>query len=172
MPVALSGFYLGADPGETGGIAMVNEDGVCVFAEKMPALAQGLLDMLRMLEDNTEIVACAIERIDPRPTVYYDKKQKARISTILRSTCIIYGDYLQLHMAMLAIRHEPIIIAPRDWQRALECPVKVKGEKKSKHKANLADYARKLFPDVKITLSTADALLIAEYCRRKTLGIL
>ena len=167
-----SGFYLGADPGEEGGVAVINSDGVCMFAEKMPPLAQGLLDMLRMLENNTEIVACAMERIDPRPTVYYDKKQKARISTILRSTCIIYGNYLQLHMALLSINHNPIIVGPRDWQRALDCPVKVKGEKKSKHKTNLATFARLLFPDVKVTLARADALLFAEYCRRKTLGIL
>jgi len=61
---------------------------------------------------------------------------------------------------ILTALHIPFeLIRPVDWQRALGCMTK--GDKNiSKTKA------QQLFPDIKVTHAKADALLIAEHCRR------
>jgi len=63
------------------------------------------------------------------------------------------------------IRYE--MVTPVKWQSAMKC--RTGGEKKVSRAA-----AQRLFPDLdwRVTDHEADALLIAEYCRRVTLGIL
>lgn len=161
-------YYLGADPGETGGIAVITSDGSWVFCEKMPTTAKRLLDMLRNVVSELPIAAAAIERIDPRPTGYKDKSGKW-MQSILRSTCIIYGDFLQLHMGLLAVDIEPEIVGPKEWQKEFGMK-REKGQTKTAYKRDLKELAQFLFDDVQVTLATADSLLIAEYCRRKDLG--
>lgn len=163
MPFISESCYMGLDPGEKGAIAIVNRSGDCLFLEKMPATARGLLELITSIDQ--PIVATLIERIDPRPTRYFSKQSKTWVSTILRSTCIIYGDFLQLHMAALACGYNPDIVGPHDWQKGLGIPKKMKGEKGHSFKIRLRDHAKQLFPKEKVTLITADALLIAEYCR-------
>jgi len=64
------------------------------------------------------------------------------------------------HLEALKIAHE--LITPQSWMKALGCMTG--GDKKiSKAKAQA------LFPQLKITNDMADALLIAEYCRRTVL---
>jgi hypothetical protein len=55
------------------------------------------------------------------------------------------------------------------WQRAMGIPPK-KGKSQIEHKNVLKQRAQQLFPDAQITLATADAILIAEFCRRKKTG--
>ena len=66
-------------------------------------------------------------------------------------------------MTAAGIRWE--YVTPQKWQRefGLILPKLSNTDKKNRHKA----VAQQLFPDVKITHAIADALLIAEYCRRK-----
>ena len=57
----------------------------------------------------------------------------------------------------------------------IDCPrcqnkPRLKEESKSQWKNRLKAKAQQLFPKLKITLKTADAILIAEYCRRKREG--
>lgn len=55
------------------------------------------------------------------------------------------------------------------WTRCERCKgiKKVGGESKQSFKNRLKDKAQQLFPREKVTLATADALLIAEYARRQ-----
>ena len=50
-------------------------------------------------------------------------------------------------------------VTPQKWQKAMGC---LSGGDKNKTKAR----AQQLFPNLKITHAVADALLIAEYCKR------
>ena len=61
-------------------------------------------------------------------------------------------------------------VTPVVWQRGLGIPVRKKDESRSQFKGRLKAKAQQLFPQVKVTLKTADALLISEYCRRKREG--
>ncbi len=78
-------------------------------------------------------------------------------------------------LAALEKRYE--IIPPREWQKLLGVKPRVKknrkkgiaGESKSAWKNRLRVIALRLFPQRKITLITADSLLIAEAARREYL---
>lgn len=86
-----------------------------------------------------------------------------------KSISVQYQNYGELLMALTVldkIRYEEI--APGRWQREfrLVFPKTMNltpTQKKNKHKAR----AQELFPGLKITHSISDALLLAEYCRRK-----
>ena len=57
-------------------------------------------------------------------------------------------------------------VTPQKWQKEFglyRLPDETKTAKKNRHKV----LAKELFPDLNITHATADALLIAEYCRRQ-----
>lgn len=57
-------------------------------------------------------------------------------------------------------------VPPQKWQKALGCGTRAKTESKADWKNRLKGRAQALFPTEKVTLATADALLISEYCRR------
>jgi hypothetical protein len=86
-------------------------------------------------------------------------------------------NYGSLRMAMIASGLPFEDVPPQVWQKALKIPSRKKEgrqykETKAAFKNRLKAKAQQLFPRVYITLATCDALLIAEYCRRKFLGIL
>lgn len=139
---------IGIDPGKSGGIASFDFDGV--RADPMPATVGDLIDYLRPL-------ACAgtckayVERVHSSP-------QMGVVSAFT------FGRGLgNLEAACQAFGIALVWITPATWQRALGCLTK--GDKNiSKRRA------QELFPSLKITHATADALLIAEYARRLELG--
>lgn len=57
-------------------------------------------------------------------------------------------------------------VPPQRWQKALGVTPRKKSESKTQWKNRLKQHAERLFPNIKITLATADALLMAEYARR------
>jgi hypothetical protein len=63
-------------------------------------------------------------------------------------------------------------VTARSWQKALEILPRKKAEGNSQWKNRLKGKAQQLFPNIasQITLLTTDALLIAEFCRRKHKG--
>lgn len=71
---------------------------------------------------------------------------------------------LEMGLVAAGIRHE--LCTPQKWQKSLGIEKRRKGEDKRKWKGRLKAAAQKKFPRLSITLETADALLMAEYCRR------
>ena len=57
-------------------------------------------------------------------------------------------------------------VTPKRWQRALGIAPRGRTETKVQWKSRLKDFAQRRFPDIKVTLATADALLLALYCQR------
>ena len=55
-------------------------------------------------------------------------------------------------------------VTPQTWQKHFKL-LKEKGETKTQKKNRHKALAQKLFPDIKVTHTNADALLIAWYCR-------
>ena len=76
--------------------------------------------------------------------------------------------YGWLQMALIAARIPFELVPPQTWQRGVGM-AGLKGEKADR-KRQLKARAQELFPSIKVTLSDADALLIAEYGRRKLRG--
>lgn len=61
------------------------------------------------------------------------------------------------------------LVPPQVWQKAYPC--KTKGsENYAQHKRELREHAARLFPQLKPTLATADALLILDYSVRNPKG--
>lgn len=154
-------LYIGIDPGIHGGLACINSKMEIISAVKMPKTDKEVWAWLDDLPFECYKVA-TIEEITPRPTFFKGK------SSILRSTCILYGSYRFLS-GMLAAADIPFnTLVPQAWQKKLGHVkghrLKRKEEKDSSWKNMLKDLAQDRFPQAKVTLSTADALLLAYLC--------
>ena len=136
--------FIGVDVGLTGGIAMIDETGSIVFALKMPATDADLLAVFPPAEFECRAV---LEKVRSSP-------QMGVVSAFT------FGrSYGACRMALTAAGIPFDEVAPHVWQRKLEC---LSGGDKNITKAR----AQQLFPGVPVTHVTADALLLAEYCRR------
>ena len=146
--------HLGADPGKSGGLAIVYADGTAE-AWKMPETEVDLLDLMTELRSrwsSDKVPHATIEVVHAMP------KQGV-------SSSFTFGrGYGALRMALLVKRFALHEVQPAAWQKALGC--RTKGDKNvSKRRA------QELFPTLKVTHAIADALLIAEYGRRVAGGV-
>jgi len=166
-------IYIGIDPGYSGGIGVIQSNNLLpgslmVEAHKMPATEMDIVDLLQSIYGySPELnVFCYLEKAQafpggtkliscPRCRTVMKTRQAQGVSSTFK-----FGmQYGTLKGILTALKIPFELIRPIDWQRALGCLTK--GDKNvSKMKA------QQLFPDLKITHAKADALLIAEFCRR------
>ena len=150
-------IYLGIDPGVGGGIAALDSRGQIVSLARMPAtdedLFAGLYELARNAEFDDDSIVATLEFVRASP-------QMGVVSAFT------FGRGLgALQMALQANRIPFDLVVPRKWQAALGVVYPRTAtyvQKKNLTKAR----AQQLFPGITITHATADALLIAEYCRR------
>jgi hypothetical protein len=147
---------LGIDPGLGGGLAILygDEPPRCC---RTPIGHQNVLDLLRRITDPCFAV---LEKI---PCAIYgsDKSSMAKL----------FGSYTAWGMALTACGIPYVEIMASGWQKALGIPArrkegKVVVESRPQWKGRLRDEARRRFPEIKVTLAVADALLIADYARK------
>jgi hypothetical protein len=141
--------YIGVDPGAGGGIAVLWPDQVHVETFKMPATERDILDLL--------------ERACQHP-------QRAVLehvwSTPGQGGAFAFGRSVgHLEMALTAARIPFDKVLPKTWQKALGVVYR-KGMTNVEKKNITKRRAQQLFPTLTITHAIADALLMAEYCRR------
>jgi crossover junction endodeoxyribonuclease RuvC len=140
-------LYLGVDPGMSGGIALLHETGAIVHVQAMPETER---DTAELLEEFASRVRFAlIEKVTPMP------KQG------LGSTWTFGQHYGFLRGLLVVLRIPFDQVRPQVWQSELGCRT---GGDKNVSKAK----AQQLWPAQKITHAIADALLLAEHCRRKS----
>lgn len=155
--------YIGVDPGQVGGIASICVGTRLQIVEAVPMPATEL-DVWMVLEnvDWKDAQGCKaiIEKVHSFPGQGVSSTFKFGVG---------YGG---LRMALTASRIPFEAISPNRWQRGLGIRPKKKSETTARWKNHLRGIAQQLFPKVDVTLKTADALLIAEYCRRKDRGLL
>lgn len=151
--------YLGVDPGKGGGLAILagsfhSTSLVCTTG--MPATERDVWEWINNHKLYTTIAA--IEWIHP-----------AILGVGKSPMSKLYGSYMALRMALIGagIRFEAV--KPIVWQRAVGVSARKKTETPTQWKNRLKQRAQELFPTTTVTLATADALLIAEYCRRTNL---
>ena len=146
-------MIIGIDPGANGGIATLGADGEVHQALKMPATPH---DIAEAIERNRSGggVFCYIENVGPMP-----KQGVSSTFKFGRGFGVLIGV-----LAALRVPHE--LVRPQVWQRTLAIPKRKRTESKTAFKNRLKQKAQQLFPQVKITHSVADALLIAEHGRR------
>ena len=142
--------YIGIDPGKSGSIAAIVETGDYRYIHWMKNseteldLSQWVYDLIG--ETNEEHFAY-IENVHSTPQMGV-------------TSAYTFGDNAGFLRGLLTAHQIPFEkVTPQKWQKVMGCLSK--GDKNVTKQA-----AQRLFPREKITHANADALLIAEYCRR------
>jgi hypothetical protein len=145
--------YIAIDPGVGGGIAYVDTDG-SVHALPMP---DTLHDLRRTLW-----ILCKMDDggVDHQEVVFLEELPKFAGKMSGSSMATMFRNYGRIEgiLASCGIRIE--YLPPKKWQTALGL-----GDKKThgpRWKAHLKGRAQALYPQLTVTLKTADALLILE----------
>lgn len=142
--------FLGVDPGQTGGLAVMNDDGSLCSIRKMPETERDVCDAFTACPP---LALAIIERVHSFPDQGVASSFKFGMNYgLLRGILVALG---------IAFEDTP----PQTWQRYMHC---LTHGNKNVSKAR----AQTLFPGFKITHCTADAVLIAKYAREKYLGLL
>lgn len=149
-------LFLGIDPGGSGGFAILDRKGAVVDASKMPETESDVNEYVR--EFAPRIRMAMIEAVHSMP------KQG------VASSFTFGKNYGGLRMALIAHGVPFVAITPQAWQKDMGCILPThSGQRRGTEKKNHAKArAQELFPAQKITHAVADALLIAEYLRRRT----
>jgi crossover junction endodeoxyribonuclease RuvC len=153
----VAAVYLGIDPGLSGGLAVINAGGLSPLATRMPVSHHDILHWLRKHKGGLGVLSFAVvEKVGAMPT-----DGRSSLARFMMN----YGA-LQMALVSIAIPYE--IELPTRWQQGLHISPRKKSEGRVLWKNRLKANAQRLFPEIadKITLATADALLLAEYCRR------
>lgn len=151
-------IYLGIDPGANGGLAAIfdppplGESGI-----NLRTLPETRLELWTLISNYRNLgVVAVLEKVggyiqgNPTPG----------------STMFNFGEiYGAIHMALIAAGIPFRCVTPQRWQQFFDIPKKG-SRTTSQFKNLLKKKAIELFPTSTPTLATADALLIAEYCRR------
>lgn len=139
-------IFIGIDPGVSGAITALDENGKVVALTKMPQTMGELLSFLQQFTDNN--TTCYLEKVHARPGDGAASMFK-------------FGQgFGWLQMALLAAKIKTIEVLPNTWMRGLGIKSKKKDETKTAYKNRLKFVAEQLFPDQKVTLWNSDALLI------------
>ena len=149
-----SGRFVGIDPGQSGGIAVLDQYKVVLTV--MPATET---DVWRWIRDNcVGCTSAVIEKVHAMPQQGVSSTFKFGVGVGLLRGCLIAA----------GISWEEV--TPQRWIKALEIPYRGKTETKVEFKNRLKAKAQRLFPGIDVTLKTADALLLATYCQKKYEG--
>lgn len=148
-------YYIGVDPGLSGGVAVLTEDATVHILLKTPDSEAELWEIFDEILP-VPAVPVLLEKVHSRPG-------QSAVATF--SFGQIYG-FTRACLTAAELQFEDV--QPKAWQKVFGLK-KDKLEEYDEYKRRIRDLAQSLFPDVFVTLKTADALLIAEYCRRKAL---
>ena len=165
---------IGIDPGATGGIIIGNSGVPEVLS--MPETEHDMVDIIRKVAQSPFDKVAVIEKVSG--FAGGEGNPGSAMFNFGRSVGVLYG-------ALIAFEIRIEEVTPQKWQKALSLGTReharsspgASPEEKKRIRALNARYktewknklkaeAQRLFPSVKVTLKTADALLIYEYARR------
>ena len=150
-----SKIYIGIDPGRSGGMCVIEND--FIKAYPCPSNIQDMAIMFAMAisVNETKTVVAYIEKVWARPT-----DAKGSIWKFAEN----YGSWKGIAGAY---EIDLIAVAPQVWIKYYNIPKL----DKTRRKRYLRDKARAMYPSLKkVTLKTADAILIAAYGKEKDNG--
>jgi len=148
---------IGIDPGKSGGVAVIEEDGTTTVY-KCPS----------EVKDMALLIGMCLENVAAYRTAVFLEKVWA-FPTDARKTAFVFGtNYGQWQGILASHELEIRYVTPKEWQAHFNIE---KGLPKKVRKKQLKDIAIKNNSGInKITLSTADALLIAVYGKEAMLS--
>lgn len=148
-------YIIGIDPGDKGGIAVLDQAHKVIEVVKMPETPLDILEFLRKF-DNEETI------------VYIENVGHGIPGQSSSATANFARHNGHLEMALLALGLTAEKVTPQKWQKMYQLG-KSSDYEKAEWKRRLKAKAQELFPTLgkKITLLTCDALLIALYGLRQ-----
>lgn len=162
--------FIGIDPGEHGGVAVMNEAADVISIQPLAPLSiLGIYEYLsRWAKESTFAAMEMVTGITSRGNM-----PGAHMHTFGRACGILECALTILSIAPLRLQRP----TPQKWQKHLGIESRYKDGKKftespQQFKSRMNRIAKAGFPEVEgITLATCDALLLCEYCRRLHEGL-
>lgn len=157
-------IYIGIDPGQAGGLVAVK----C-----------GKIDYCSMPETERDIWSLLCDWGSENSHYAVIEKVHSMPDQGVASSFKFGFGYGGLRMALIAAGIPFEEVDPRTWQKALGVAPKKKEETKPQFKLRLLKLAQQLYPSLPLwsekkakgrMLAVADALLLAEFCKRKHEG--
>ncbi len=154
---------IGIDPGANGGIA-VYIPGEKVKTMKMPKEIVALKDLLSYYKDNYKPIVF-LEKLSVRPDdVAVGTNDKANMGKLYRIQKMI-ANYEHLKVLIETTGIVYVMVHPASWQTKLRLRIQGLKEEKADRKRRYQKFAAAQYPDAKVTLWNADALLIMHFGR-------
>ena len=145
-----SKIYIGIDPGKSGGICVIEDEFIKAYACPDNIQDMALVFAMAISVSETKTIIPFIEKVWARPT-----DAKSSIWKFAEN----YGIWLGIAGAY---EIDLQTVAPQTWIKYFKTPKL----EKSRRKRYLRDKARSMYPNLKkVTLKTADAILIASYAK-------
>lgn len=135
------------DPGVSGGLAWE-----CGCAS-MPSSERDLFDLLFDIEPDVVV-------LEDVPKFMGPKIPGSRIAPLFENIGLIKG-------MVVALGAKLIMVRPQDWQAHFRLGTRKAAGSYAEWKRKLKAEAQRRYPEEKVTLDTADALLIFEYAKEK-----
>jgi hypothetical protein len=149
---------LAIDPGQSGGVAVLQSRKTDCHA--MPPTQGDLLELIRSVKRAADIecvpLVCVLEEVNG----FAGKAQPG-------SAMFKFGEHFGFTKGVvqaLGIRLE--LVRPQVWQKTFGLGTASRCVSKTEWKNKLKAEAQRRFPHLKVTLKTADALLILDYAMR------
>jgi len=140
-------IYIGIDPGKAGGICFLMDDDIKTF--KCPATTHDMAEELILAKDIRKCTA-VVERVHSFPG-------QGVASTFN------FGYNYGVWLGILSALHIPYqLCLPRKWMKFYGSMPKEKKDRKN----HLKQLAQQMYPDHKVTLYNADAILLANYLKK------
>lgn len=141
------------DPGKNGGIVLRDGNGEAAY--KMPETCKDLSELICEIWEgaklNKNAIVCYMEKVG---TMAHDGHMQA----------FSFGKNIgHLEQCLIDYGIRTIEVTPQKWQKALALGSSKNHSSKAAWKNHLKAMAQRLFPQTKVTLWNADALLISEY---------
>ena len=140
-------IYIGIDPGKAGGICFLMDDEIKTF--KCPATTHDMAEELILAKDIRKCTAI-VEKVHSFPG-------QGVASTFT------FGYNYGVWLGILSALHIPYqLCLPRKWMKFYGSMPKEKKDRKN----HLKQLAQQMYPDHKVTLYNADAILLANYLKK------
>lgn len=148
---------LAIDPGVSGGFAWWDCRFGLVHVAVMPETERDILALVGDIQLAAPIAMAALERVGG----YIGRGQPG-------SAMFRFGENYGLLKAALLARYVPFdLVTPQKWQKTFQLGRKADHPSPNRWKAHLKSRAQMLFPDIKVTHATADALLLLAWLAKE-----
>jgi hypothetical protein len=150
-------YFIGCDPGQAGGFVVIDQDMKVIDVFKTPEDRNSFVEKMQGIKNLPGQIFLMKERVHSMP----GNGAKSNFT---------FGYNIGILEASLSFAKIPYQdITPQTWMKSYMLK-REKDEPGTQWKNRLKQRAQEIFPDHKVTLWSADAFLIAEYCRRTMSG--